>query len=601
MTSEIITLLAILGIAMVSFWREIVPAEVVALGVLLALALTGLVPRDEVFSGFGSDTVIMILGLLILTAALDRTGLVEIAGRAVLAHTGDNPNRLLWIVIVTSCVLGAFMSNTATTAFFLPVVLGLARKTGSSPARLLLPLAFSSILSSSVSLISTSTNLVVSGLMVGSNLEPMGMFEMAPVGIPIAIVGLIYLYLVRKWIPDRFKSSDLIGDFGLEAYLSEVVVLPGSKLAGKTMAESRIEELLGLQVLRVIRDAENAVSGASRFVAPRARTVLREGDLLIVQGSPDSILKIKDAAGVEIKPDVKLGDPDLADEDLALVQAVLLPGSPLIGQTLKRHRFRERYGPQVLGINHQGIMVVKKLSQTSLALGDVLLLQGRPDDLGRLHAGGVVRVIGEMETMAARRPRQRHALLAALIFFGALLLATFKITTLPVAVMTGAFFVFVTGCIRPYEAYRAIEWKAIILIGCILALGSAMDHTGTARYFASHIVSLMGNASPFWLLTAVFGLSVLLTQPMSNQAAAVVILPIAIQTALQAGLNPRTFAMMVAVASSCSYLTPLEPACLMVHGPGHYRFADFIKLGFPLTIIIYILAILLVPWVWPVR
>jgi di/tricarboxylate transporter len=283
------------------------------------------------------------------------------------------------------------------------------------------------------------------------------------------------------------------------------------------------------------------------------------------------------------------------------VQAVLLPGSPLVGQTLKRHRFRERYGCQVLGINHLGLNVMKKLSQTTLVLGDMLLLQGRPEELERMHSSGVVRVIGPMETMAEKRPRRRHALLAALIFAVALLLATFKITTLPVAVMTGAFLVFVTGCIRPHEAYAAVEWKAIILIGCILALGSAMDHTGTARYFASHIVGLMGQADPFWFLTAFFVLSVVLTQPMSNQAAAVVVLPVAIQTALQMGLNPRTFAMMVAVASSCSYLTPLEPACLMVHGPGHYRFADFLKLGFPLTVIIYILAIFLVPWVWPVR
>jgi di/tricarboxylate transporter len=601
MTSQIALLLGILAVAIVFFVWEIVSAEVVALGILLALAMGGLVPPAEVFAGFGSDTVLMILGLLILTAALERTGLVDLAGRAVLTHAGSEPKHLFLLVIVASCILGAFISNTATTAFFLPVALGISRKSGMSPATLLMPLAFSSILSSSVTLVSTSTNLVVSGFMTHYQMEPMGMFEMAPVGVPIALVGLAYVYFSRKWIPDRVKSGTFTETFGLKDYLSEVVILPGSRLADKSLQESRIEEVLGLQVLRVIR-AENGGAGpASRSLVPRGNMVLHEGDLLIVEGSQEDILKVKDAAGVEIKADIKLTDPSLADEDIALVEGLVMPRSRLIGQTLKLQRFRERYGPQVLGINRHGVISVKQLSQTPIALGDTLLLQGRPEDIVRMHESGVVRITSPMEALAEKRPRQRHALLAVTIFVGVLALATLKVLSLPLAVMLGAFLVFVTGCIRPQEAYAMVEWKAVILIGSILSLGSAMDHTGTAQYIAGALVSAVGNANPYWLLTAFFTLSVLLTQPMSNQAAAVVVMPVAVHTAMQAGLSPRAFAMMVAVASSCSYLTPLEPACLMVHGPGQYRFMDFFKIGFPLTFLIYIIAILMVPWLWPLR
>jgi di/tricarboxylate transporter len=599
MTFPIALLLGILAVAIVFFVWEIVSAEVVALGVLLALAIAGLVPPAEAFAGFGSDTVLMILGLLILTAALERTGLVDLAGRAVLTHAGSEPNRLFLLIIVASCILGAFISNTATTAFFLPVALGIARKSGISPATLLMPLAFSSILSSSVTLVSTSTNVVVSGLMTHYKMAPMGMFEMAPVGVPIALVGLAYVYFSRKWIPDRVKSTNYTESFGLKDFLSEVVILPGSALAEKSLQDSRIEEVLGLQVLRVIRPANGGA--ATRSLVPRGNTVIHEGDLLIVEGSQEDILKVKDAAGVEIKADIKLTDPSLEDEDIALVEGLVMPRSRLVGQTLKLQRFRERYGPQVLGINRHGVISVKKLSQTPIVIGDTLLLQGRPEDLVRMHESGIVRITSPMEALAEKRPRQRHSLLAVSIFVGVLALATAKVLSLPLAVMLGAFLVFVTGCIRPQEAYAMVEWKAVILIGSILSLGSAMDHTGTAQYIAGAIVSAVGNASPYWLLTAFFTMSVVLTQPMSNQAAAVVVMPVAVHTAMQAGLNPRTFAMMVAVASSCSYLTPLEPACLMVHGPGQYRFMDFFKIGFPLTFVIYVIAILMVPWLWPLR
>jgi di/tricarboxylate transporter len=437
MTTQILLLLCLLAVALALFWWERVSSEVVALGLLLALAFTGLLPADQAFAGFGSDTVIMILGLLILTAALERTGVVELAGRAVLRHAGKNPDRLLWIVMLASAGIGAFISNTASTAFFLPMVFGIAKKSGISASKLLMPLAFSSILTSSVTLVSTSTNMVVSGLMSSYGLPPLGMFELAPVGVPIAAMGLVYMFLARRFIPDRASMAELTEEFGVRPYLSEIVIQPGSALAGKTLGESNVSQQLGLEVLRIVRDKENIV--------PTASTALKEGDVLLVEGSQKDIVKVKDTAGVEIIADVQLSDPDLAAEDTALVEAALLPGSPLIGRTLKRHRFRERYGLQVLGINHHGVNIVQKLSQAPLALGDVLLVQGRRENIARAHESNVFRVLGPMEQVEEIRPRRERAPLAISIFVGVLALVTARVLTLPLAVMLGALLVFVTA------------------------------------------------------------------------------------------------------------------------------------------------------------
>ena len=592
MDTQIVLLLLIIGASLVLFMFEWIPADVVALGVLLTLIVTGLLTPEQAFAGFGSDTFMMILGLFILTAALTRTGVVDLAGRAILRRTGDSPNRLLVIIMLASAVLGAFMSNTASTAFFVPATLGLAYRTRVSPSRLLMPLAFASILTSSVTVVSTSTNILVSGLMTRYGEAPMGMFELSPVGIPVAVAGLLYMYFVgRRLIPERTRAQDLDPTYGVRSYLTEVMILPESPLIGKTLAESGLGRDLDLTVIRVVR-------GKHDYLLPQADLELQEGDVLLVEGQREEVLKIKDEVGIDIKADVKLADPDVQAEDLQLVEAILLPRSPLIGRTLKGARFRERYGLQVLAVNRHGETIRRKISQVKLKVGDILLIQGKQSNLTLFNEGNHFRVLEAVNGGRARVNRRR-ARIAIALFVGSLGAATFNLVSLPVAVLIGAFLAFLTRCITPEEAYRDVEWRALILIGSMLALGAAMEETGTAEYLASQIVSLSGNANVLALLTGFFVLTVLLTQPMSNQAAAVVVVPVAMQTALRLDLNPRTFAMMIAVAASCSYLTPLEPSCLMVYGPGRYRFLDFLKVGSLLTLLIFVIAIFLVPLVWP--
>ena len=278
------------------------------------------------------------------------------------------------------------------------------------------------------------------------------------------------------------------------------------------------------------------------------------------------------------------------------MEGVLLPDSPLLGQSLKSSEFHDRYGLQVLGLNRAGYRLGQKLSRIRMRLGDVLLLQGSPKNVKALEQGNLFSIFGGVANV---RLKTTHTVLALTIFAAALIAATFNFVSLPVAAIGGAFLMLVTRCISPEEAYRQVEWKVLILIGSLLSLGAAMEATGTGKFLAAQFIEVIGTQNPLFVLATFFVLTVILTQPMSNQAAAIVIVPIALETARQLGLNPRSFAMMIAVAASCSYLTPLEPSSLMVYGPGKYRFMDFVKVGFPLTFLIFAIAIVLVPWVWP--
>ncbi len=592
MNPQILLMLGTVVAAVVLFSWDRIPADATALGILLFLVLTGLLPSDKAFAGFGSDVVVMMLGLLILMAALARTGVTDLAGRVLLRWTNPNPSlsQLLLMVMLAAVALGAFMSNTAATAFFLPIIISLARRTKTSQAKLLMPLAFASILASSITLVGTSTNIVVSGLMAEYDMPDMGMLELTPVGLPIAAAGVLYmLVLGQRLIPDRIPAEE-IEDLSVPLYLTEILIPPGSPLSGKTLEESGMGRDLDLTVLRIARNKPG-------YIVPRASTHLREGDVLLVEGSRDNILGVKDVAGIAIKADVELSHPDLQAEHIGLTEVILLPGSPFIGRTLRGLWFRQRYGLQVLAINRRGARLMRKLSRMRLRLGDVLVVQGNRAQIRALDRQGAFRILGSIDEKLLNRERGPIALA---VFAGVLVAATLNWLSLPVATLLGALLVFVTRCITPEEAYSEVNWKVLVLIASMLGLGAAIESTGTAAFLAAQAAKFVGHAQPVGLLSVFFVVTVLLTQPMSNQAAAVVVLPVAIQTALQLGLNPRSFAMMVALAASCSFLTPLEPACLLVYGPGRYRFLDFVRVGLVPTLLIYGISIVLVPWLWPV-
>ena len=593
MTLQIGLVMGTVVAALVLFSIERIPVDLTALGILLFLVLTGVLPADVAFAGFGSDVVVMMLGLLILVAALTRTGVTDVVGRLLLDRSGASEREMLLAVMAIAALVGAFMSNTTATAFFLPIVITMARRMKISPAKFLMPLAFASILASSITLISTSTNIVVSGLMEEDlGLAPIGMFELAPVGIPIAVVGIAYMFVLgRHLVPDRIPEEE-IHQISSRLYLTEILIPAESPLAGKTLQASGMGSEMDLKVLRIVRDS-------TRHVMPRASTQLQEGDVVLVEGSRESILDVKDETGVEIKADVEFPSEDMEIdvEEMGLTEVMVLPNSPMVGRTLRGLDFRERYRLQVLAINRQGETLTREMARVRFQVGDVLVVQGRE---GRIDALEKQNVFRRLSLPGVSLKRRRRAPIALGIFGGAVAAATFNVLSLPVAMLLGAALVFATRCITPEEAYNRVRWQVLILIASMLGLGAAMEMTGTAAFLADQIVALVGASHVVWLLSAFFGLTVLLTQPMSNQAAAAVVLPVAIRTADQLGLNPRSFAMMVALAASCSYLTPLEPACLLVYGPGRYRFTDFLKVGAVPTVLIYGLCIVLVPVFWPV-
>jgi di/tricarboxylate transporter len=415
MTPQIALLLSIILGALLLFSIEIIPADVVALGVILVLTISGLLPADQVFAGFGSDAVVLILGLLILTAALLRTGVVEMAGEIILKKIGISHNRLFLATLLIPAILSAFISNTAATALFIPVVIGLARRTHLRASRMLMPLAFATILASSVTLVATSTNIVVSGLLSQYNMAPLGMFELAPVGIPILVVGLAYMYFIgMRLIPDRVTTEKAYDQISSDPYLTEIRLDETSTLIGKSLNQTRLGRDWDMTVLRVTR-------GDNQILAPTANLDLLAGDTLLVEANRDDIVRMIRSSGIELMSDVPLADAGLETGEYRLVEVILLLRSPLIGRTLSNAEFRERFGLQVLAINRHGETISRNISQTPLHIGDVLLIQGHRSSITALEEDKTFRILGEVEPKHINLKRAKIALGA---FAGALLLAT---------------------------------------------------------------------------------------------------------------------------------------------------------------------------------
>jgi len=590
MTPQIVLVLIIIIVSLILFASERLPTDVIALGIVVVLVLSGILTTKDAFAGFGNDAVLMILGMLIMAAALTRTGVVELVGQKISQVTGSEPRRILAVLLASAGALGSFMSHVGATAFFLPIGIGLARRANVSASRYLMPIAFAATLASSVTLIATSTNIVVSGVITQYGLAPLGMFELTPVGLPILLIGLLYMYFVgSRLIPDRAPVEAAKSDTVRRVYLTEVVIQPKSVFVGKTLSETSLKRDLNLEVLRILRDERE-------YLLPDADTRLQAQDVLLVECERSEILKVKALPGVDIKADVKFAGEAIGLEAIAVVEVILLPGSPFIGRTLRGLRARERYQLQVLAINRYGEPIHQKLSAIRMHLGDVLLVQGIRSNIAVLEQEGTFRILGD--AVPDEPPDLRRAPRAVLIFAGTLVIAALNIIPLPVAALGGAVLAFATRCITPEEAYRLVEWKVLILIGGMLALGKAMEVTGTAAFLAQQVITVVGTASPLMLIGVFFVLTVALT-PLSNSAAAIVMLPVAIRTAQQLGLDPRTFVIAIAVAATNGFLTPLDHVSVMVYGPGHYRFTDFVKVGALITVLIFAIVLILVPVIWP--
>jgi len=590
--SPIAIVIILLFVGVVLFATERIPIDIVTILLVMALVVTGTLSAKDAFAGFGDDIVITISGLFILTGGLVKTGVIDVIGRRLHRIAGGNEFRLTVLVMVVAAASAAVLKNTTTTAMFVPVVLGMCTRARVPPSKLMMPLAFGAILGGTCTLIGTSTNLAVSGAITRYGMQPFSMFELTPVGVAIVAVGLLYMLLLGlRLLPRRGGTDSLTEQYHIREYMSEVIVLQNSPLVGKTLAEANVGDELDLTVVGIMR-------GKQGRIAPTPAEKIEAEDLLLVQGKIEDILRVKSETGIEIKADFKLSDNVLESGDVELFEAMVLRGSDFIGRTLKGLKFRQHFQLTVLAVNRHGVALLSKISTLPLRFGDVLLVQGKREQVERLALDGNLLLLEDVSERRGRASKRRWALLAfgVFLFFSIMHLPQ---VPLPVAVLIGVLILLVSRAIRAQEIYNLIEWRLIVLIAGMISFGTALEKTGADKYLADMIVQGVGSYGGLAVLAGFFVLTVALTQPMSNQAAALVVVPIAVKTAVSLGLNPRAFAVMVTYAASCSFLTPLEPACVLIFTPGRYRFFDFVKVGSILTVAVFAVVMLLVPVFWP--
>ena len=583
---------AILLLALVLFVTELVPIDLTALLVVGLLILTGVLTPGEGFSGFSHPAPVTVAAMLVLSAGLIRTGAVARLGQRVSALGGSSEFTQLVVIIPVIALLSAFISNTAAVAMFIPLVLNIAREKKLSPSKMLLPLSYAAILGGACTYIGTSTNIIVGTIYAARERPPFQMFEFSGLGLVLLGLGAVYMLAIgQRKLPYRPTEASLTEGYRLREYLTELLIRQDSPLLDKTLSETDFSRLLDIEVLEIQRGREKL-----RLFLQDIR--LKGGDILIVKGNLDNILKVRDTEGVDILADVKLSDRDLKSEDITLAEAVISPESSLIGLTLKEANFRQRYQATALAIRRHGSQIRDKLGRVRLRVGDMLLVQVRKQILGNLRQDSDFMLI--LEESQGSDFRFSKLPIAVLIFLGVIAAAASQRLPIALAALFGAVLMVLARCITLRQAYLAVDWRIVILIGGTLALGTAMEKTGTANAIADSLVGWSGALGPVALIAVLYLLTMGLTELMSNNATAALLTPIAISIAHQGGWDPRPFAFCVAFAASCSFLTPIGyQTNTMVYGPGGYRFTDYFKVGAWLSLISWLAATLLIPRIWP--
>lgn len=586
---HIAIVLGLLVLVIVLFAMETLSVDVLTLLLLLTMIVVGILTPEEAFRGFSTDIIIILASIFVISGALQQTGVVDAVGARLLRYAGTSETRLMLVMMITVGGISAFMNNTTATALFVAPVMGIARKLKISPSKLLIPLAYASILGGTCTLVGTSTNVAVSGYIAQTGMKPLTLFELTPIGVIALAVGIAYMLLIgRRLLPD-YKDESFTEDYAMREYLSEIVVVPGSHLIGKKIRESDFAKL-DFRILEIVR-------GTRRFI-PRLTTVIEQDDVMLVKGKVGELMKVKATAGIEIRPEAKLTDPHLQSEDIKIAEVLVNPRSDLIGRNLREVNFRQRYGLTALAIFRHGQTLQDKIGNIRLRMGDLLLAQGTPERFELLRRS---RDLTVLEELSPALYRQNKGVLAVTFFGIAVVIGGFGWLPLSVAFLAAAVLTIVTRCITIEEAYEFIDWRLLILIGGMTAFGLAMEKTGSAEFLAAGIVRFLQPFGVPMILLGFFVLTILLTQPMSNAAAALVVLPVALSTAHTLDLNPRTFAVAIMLAASISFVAPLEPSCILVYGPGKYRFFDFVKTGIGLTILLLFLVLSLIPVFWPLR
>ncbi|MGL4619788.1 SLC13 family permease [Chroococcidiopsis sp.] len=599
MYMDIALTLGVLGLAIVFFIFEWLPVDVTAIATAVVLMLLGLITPEEGIAGFSNSATITVLAMFILSGGIERTGAIQIVSDFLLRRGGKNPTRQIFVLGAIVGPITAFLNNTAVVAVFIPIVEEWSRKRNISVSKLLIPLSYATVLGGMITVIGTSTNVVASSLSKKLGYGEFSLFQFTPVGLITFAIGLVYLaFAAPKLLPDRKKpaATPAIANYGLKDYFSEVVVAPRSNLIGQTLRSSQIEQRFDIDVVELFHNSR-------RYTKPVADKVLAGGDIMIVRGNRSDVLKIRDERGIEILPEIEFQQEfptsELSSENRAISEALIISNSSLIGSTLKELQFHQRYNLTVLAIRRNEEIIRDRLGKVRLQFGDVLLLQGARDSFIGLQNSADLLVVEPREVETLRRDK---AAIAIAIGLAVIITAAFDWIPILVSSLAGVVLMVATGVLKPREIYRSVRWDIIFLLAGLIPLGTAMDNSGATNWLAGGLASLGSQFSGFWLLVCFYIATTVLTEILSNNAAVVLMLPVAANVAETLSLNPFAFMFVVTFAASNSYLTPIGyQTNTMVYGPGGYKFLDFTKVGAPLNLILTFLTPLLIAWLYGVN
>jgi di/tricarboxylate transporter len=594
MTASSLFVLALFVVA--SFWliTSKLRPDLIALLILVILGLTGLVKPEDLFSGFSRSVVITLLALSIITTALERVGATRSLGRTLHRLAGNSEPRAVLVVMVSAATLSLVMNNIAAGAMLLPAVIGLTRQTGMRPSRLLIPLAFGTMLGGMATLFTTA-NLLVSSALTEQGYRPYGLFDLAPVGAPMAVAGIGFMALVGwKLLPARgldrpaeanVAAGSLSDTYGLRQAVWAVYVRAGSAMAGLSLAAGRWGEQLRVHVVGILR-------GGVVRLAPSPAEEVREGDTVLFTGqAKDDQL---DRYGLTYTNET-IWQGEFTSEEVSLMEVALAPRSTLAGKTLRQINFREKFSLSVVAIWREGRTLLNDLAETPLRFGDALLIQGRRSRLQLLRAEKDFIVLEEDTTVQTpQRAWLALGLTAAAILLAALEIFPIAETTFAVACLLVLF-----NCVSMDEAYGAIEWKIIFVIAGMLPLGIAMTTTGAAAFIGTAVVDAVGQWGPLPVAAGLFAVTVLLTQVMGGQVTPLVLAPIAIAAAQHIGVDPRAMGIAVAMGASMAFLSPLSHSVnMLVMGPGGYTFRDYARVGLPLSVVLTVVMLASLALFW---
>jgi di/tricarboxylate transporter len=590
MSLEQIFVLALLFVVFLSFFKEFYPPEVIALGATAALVATQIIDVKTFLSVFSSSAPITIAMMFILSAALERTGVLFILGEALKKYARGSFLRVMLLMMLGTILASAFMNNTPVVILMTPIVISVAASVNVSPSRLLIPLSFSAIFGGTLTLVGTSTNILMSGIATQTGQPAISMFEMTLPGLIFAGVGMIYMIFAGRYLlPDRTSLSSLLNLGGKRKFMARVLIPSHSKYVGKKLEELPFNTPHS-RILDVLRGEVSLQKNLDTLQ-------LQSGDRIVIKTDTAEILGMKEDGGVEFRDLSDQGIEPVTAEQTITMEASISPKSQLRGKTLEEINLRRNYGIYVMAVHRNEKNISKQMDGIRLQFADTLLLDGPINGIQRLVKDGEIINL----TMPSDRPvRRSKAPIAILTMVGVMVLSALNVMPIAGLALIGAVIVMMTRCIDPEEAFDLIDWRILFLIFGMLGLSLGMEKTGAARLIVETVVATVGDVGPLAIFAAVYILTSILTEMISNNAVAVLIGPIVISLALQLGYDPRPFIMAVMFAASASFATPIGyQTNTFVYSAGGYKFQDFLKVGLPLNIIFAIIAILVIPAFFP--